>query len=92
MRDPRDAQLQHRQYHLRPAPVMSRRSPATSTGPPSRTPPASARSNAARLAVGGEAEPVAVTLGVGVSPTESRRDRLTQGQRDALRELGMRWA
>ncbi|MET9154380.1 Helicase associated domain protein [Streptomyces griseoflavus] len=44
------------------------------------------------IAVHGEAEPVAVKLGVWVSNTRSRRDRLAQEQLDALRELGMEWA
>jgi hypothetical protein len=42
--------------------------------------------------VDGEAEPVAVRLGVWVSNTKSRRDKLTQEQLDALRELGVEWA
>ncbi|MFE1578378.1 DEAD/DEAH box helicase [Streptomyces fradiae] len=37
-------------------------------------------------------EPVTVKLGVWVSNTKSRRDRLTQEQLDALAELGMGWA
>jgi hypothetical protein len=43
-------------------------------------------------AVDGEAEPVVVKLGVWVSNTKSRRDRLAQEQLDALRELGIDWA
>ncbi|MET9610919.1 Helicase associated domain protein [Streptomyces sp. NPDC006512] len=43
-------------------------------------------------AVDGEAEPVIVKLGVWVSNTKSRRDKLTQEQLDALRRLGMEWA
>ncbi|WP_436845623.1 hypothetical protein [Streptomyces shenzhenensis] len=39
-----------------------------------------------------EAEPVVVKLGVQVSNTKSRHDKLTQEQQDALRELGMEWA
>ncbi|WP_329449444.1 helicase associated domain-containing protein [Streptomyces sp. NBC_01724] len=31
-------------------------------------------------------------LGVWVSNTRARRDKLTQEQLDALRELGMQWA
>ncbi|MGW5506096.1 Helicase associated domain protein [Streptomyces rochei] len=37
-------------------------------------------------------EPVTVKLGVWVSNTKARRDRLTAEQRDALRELGVQWA
>ncbi|WP_121700719.1 DEAD/DEAH box helicase [Streptomyces sp. E5N298] len=44
------------------------------------------------LVVDGEAEPVPVRLGVWVSNTRARRDKLTAEQLDALRELGMQWA
>lgn len=44
------------------------------------------------IAVDGEAEPVIVKLGVWVSNTKSRREKLTQEQLDALRKLGMDWA
>jgi hypothetical protein len=44
------------------------------------------------IAVDGEAEPVIVKLGVWVSNTKSRRDKLTQEQLDALRTLGVEWA
>ncbi|MFF5315895.1 helicase associated domain-containing protein, partial [Streptomyces massasporeus] len=44
------------------------------------------------IAVDGEAEPVIVKLGVWVSNTKSRRDKLTQEQLDALRKLGVEWA
>ncbi|QHC13956.1 DEAD/DEAH box helicase family protein [Streptomyces sp. GF20] len=50
------------------------------------------RGHAEELAVDGETEPVVVKLGVWVSNTKSRRDRLTQEQRNALRELGVDWA
>ncbi|MFH9015552.1 helicase associated domain-containing protein, partial [Streptomyces sp. NPDC017943] len=50
------------------------------------------RGHSEEIAVDGEAEPVAVKLGVWVSNTKSRRDRLTAEQLDALRELGMQWA
>jgi hypothetical protein len=50
------------------------------------------RSHAEEITVDGEAEPVAVKLGVWVSNTKSRRDKLTQDQLDALRELGVDWA
>ncbi|MFS0696739.1 Helicase associated domain protein [Streptomyces nitrosporeus] len=42
--------------------------------------------------VDGEAEPVTVKLGVWISNTKSRRDRLDQEQRAALAALGMEWA
>ncbi|CAM5447888.1 Helicase-associated domain-containing protein OS=Streptomyces microflavus OX=1919 GN=Smic_78620 PE=4 SV=1 [Streptomyces microflavus] len=44
------------------------------------------------VAVDGEAEPAQVKLGVGISNTKARRDKLTPEQLDALRELGMDWA
>ncbi|MFM9709159.1 helicase associated domain-containing protein [Streptomyces galilaeus] len=44
------------------------------------------------ITVDGEAEPVTVKLGVWLSNTKSRRDKLTAEQRAALRELGMEWA
>lgn len=44
------------------------------------------------VAVDGETEPVLVKLGVWVSNTRARRDKLTQEQLDALRELGVEWA
>ncbi|MEW2491792.1 Helicase associated domain protein [Streptomyces sp. NPDC048411] len=50
------------------------------------------RSHGEEIAVDGETEPVAVKLGVWVSNTRSRRDKLTQDQLDALRELGIQWA
>ncbi|MFJ4153055.1 Helicase associated domain protein [Streptomyces galbus] len=40
----------------------------------------------------GEAEPVPVRLGVWISNTKSRRDRLDADQLAALRHLGMEWA
>jgi superfamily II DNA or RNA helicase len=42
--------------------------------------------------VDGEAEPVPVKLGVWVSNTRARREKLTTEQLEALRELGMKWA
>ncbi|MFJ5712885.1 Helicase associated domain protein [Streptomyces sp. NPDC093105] len=42
--------------------------------------------------VDGEAEPVPVKLGVWVSNTKTRRDKLTVEQRAALAALGMDWA
>jgi hypothetical protein len=50
------------------------------------------RGHAEEIAVNGETEPVVVKLGVWVSNTKSRRDKLSAEQLDALRELGMQWA
>ncbi|KUM67260.1 helicase [Streptomyces curacoi] len=50
------------------------------------------RGHSEEITVDGEAEPVTVKLGVWVSNTKSRRGRLAQDQRDALRKLGMEWA
>ncbi|MFE7236496.1 Helicase associated domain protein [Streptomyces sp. NPDC057596] len=50
------------------------------------------RSHSEEIVVGGETEPVAVKLGVWVSNTKQRRDKLTQEQQDALAELGIEWA
>ncbi|MFK0120831.1 Helicase associated domain protein [Streptomyces sp. NPDC090994] len=44
------------------------------------------------VAVDGEAGPVPVKLGVWLSNTKSRRDKLTTEQRTALAALGMEWA
>ncbi|MFD3610869.1 helicase associated domain-containing protein [Streptomyces atroolivaceus] len=44
------------------------------------------------IAVDGEAEPVIVKLGVWVSNTRARRDKLSAEQRSALAEVGMEWA
>lgn len=44
-----------------------------------------------QTAVEGEEEPVLVKLGVWVSNTKSRRDRLAPEQRTALQELGIDW-
>jgi hypothetical protein len=44
------------------------------------------------VAVDGQAEPVSVKLGVWVSNTKSRRNKLTTPQRAALTELGVEWA
>ncbi|MYW46046.1 DEAD/DEAH box helicase [Streptomyces sp. SID161] len=49
------------------------------------------RGHSEEIAVDGEAEPVTVKLGVWVSNTKARRDKLTQDQLDALRELGIDW-
>ncbi|MFJ2628831.1 helicase associated domain-containing protein, partial [Streptomyces sp. NPDC087532] len=50
------------------------------------------RGHAEEIAVDGEPEPVIVKLGVWVSNTKTRRDKLTPEQLDALGELGMAWA
>ncbi|MGW1902642.1 Helicase associated domain protein [Streptomyces hirsutus] len=50
------------------------------------------RGHAEEIAVDGETGPVVVKLGVWVSNTKSRRDKLTQEQREALRKLGVEWA
>ncbi|MFE5098214.1 helicase associated domain-containing protein, partial [Streptomyces sp. NPDC056638] len=44
------------------------------------------------IAVDGEADPVPVKLGVWLSNTKSRRDKLTAAQLAALRKLGIGWA
>ncbi|MCT6781461.1 Helicase associated domain protein [Streptomyces sp. CS7] len=44
------------------------------------------------ITVDGETEPVAVKLGVWISNTRARRNKLDQEQLDALTNLGMRWA
>ncbi|MFC8295246.1 Helicase associated domain protein [Streptomyces sp. NPDC057242] len=49
------------------------------------------RGHSEEIAVEGGTEPVTVRLGVWVSNTKSRRDRLDQEQRDALRKLGVEW-
>lgn len=50
------------------------------------------RGHSEQLAVHGEAEPVTVKLGVWVSNTKTRREKLSAGQRAALRKLGITWA
>ncbi|MEV6782838.1 Helicase associated domain protein [Streptomyces sp. NPDC051098] len=50
------------------------------------------RGHSEEITVDGQKEPVAVKLGVWVSNTKTRRDKLTQEQLEALRELGMKWA
>ncbi|MFF3062392.1 helicase associated domain-containing protein, partial [Streptomyces sp. NPDC057909] len=49
------------------------------------------RGHSEETAVDGETEPMVVKLGVWVSNTKSRRDKLTAEQLDALRELGVEW-
>ncbi|QYX83629.1 Helicase associated domain protein (plasmid) [Streptomyces akebiae] len=50
------------------------------------------RGHSEEIAVAGEAEPVTVKLGVWVSNTRARREKLTEEQLDALRKLGIQWA
>jgi superfamily II DNA or RNA helicase len=50
------------------------------------------RAHAEEIAVDGAAEPVSVKLGVWISNTKTRRDKLTAEQRAALAELGVEWA
>ncbi|MER7029265.1 Helicase associated domain protein [Streptomyces ramulosus] len=50
------------------------------------------RGHSEDITVDGEAEPVVVKLGVWVSNTKARRDKLTVEQRAALAALGMEWA
>ncbi|MEU5397643.1 DEAD/DEAH box helicase [Streptomyces tibetensis] len=50
------------------------------------------RSHSEQITVESETAPVIVKLGVWVSNTKSRRDKLTPEQRTALRELGIEWA
>ncbi|MFF4323711.1 Helicase associated domain protein [Streptomyces sp. NPDC001568] len=50
------------------------------------------RGHAEPVAVDGEAEPVIVKLGVWVSNTRARRDKLDGAQLAALAELGVEWA
>ncbi|GAB3181663.1 hypothetical protein GCM10027162_36780 [Streptomyces incanus] len=49
------------------------------------------RGHSEQIAVDGETEPMVVKLGVWVSNTKTRRDKLTPDQRAALTELGIRW-
>ncbi|MDT0615960.1 DEAD/DEAH box helicase [Streptomyces lancefieldiae] len=50
------------------------------------------RGHSEQITVDGETEPVTVKLGVWISNTKSRRDRLDADQQAALAELGMDWA
>jgi hypothetical protein len=50
------------------------------------------RAHGEEITVEGEAEPVIVKLGVWVSNTKSRRDKLTTDQLAALAKLGVDWA
>ncbi|MER5494962.1 Helicase associated domain protein [Streptomyces sp. NPDC002490] len=49
------------------------------------------RGHGEEITVDGETEPVTVKLGVWVSNTKTRRDKLTQEQLGALRGLGVEW-
>ncbi|MGW5172621.1 helicase associated domain-containing protein [Streptomyces nodosus] len=50
------------------------------------------RGHSEQITVDGEAAPVTVKLGVWISNTKSRRNRLDAEQLAALAELGMDWA
>ncbi|MGW7647164.1 Helicase associated domain protein [Streptomyces bobili] len=50
------------------------------------------RGHSEEITVDGQAERVTVKLGVWISNTNSRRDKLSAEQLDALRALGMEWA
>nr|WTB28164.1 Helicase associated domain protein [Streptomyces sp. NBC_00830]WTB35919.1 Helicase associated domain protein [Streptomyces sp. NBC_00830] len=50
------------------------------------------RGHSETITVDGETEPVIVKLGVWISNTKSRRDKLTAAQLTALAELGIHWA
>lgn len=50
------------------------------------------RAHGEELAVEGQAEPVVVKLGVWVSNTKTRRNKLTHEQHAALTKLGIDWA
>ena len=50
------------------------------------------RGHSEQITVNGEAEPVTVKLGVWVSNTKSRRDRLDADQLASLAKLGIQWA
>ncbi|WP_031066333.1 DEAD/DEAH box helicase [Streptomyces sp. NRRL F-5527] len=50
------------------------------------------RGHSEQITVDGEVEPTVVKLGVWISNTKTRRDKLTAEQLDALRELGVDWA
>ncbi|KOY50169.1 hypothetical protein ADK59_38460 [Streptomyces sp. XY332] len=50
------------------------------------------RTHGEEVTVEGQGEPVVVKLGVWVSNTKSRRDKLTQEQLAALAQLSIHWA
>lgn len=50
------------------------------------------RGHSEEITVKGQTEPMIVKLGVWISNTRARRDKLSAEQQTALRELGMEWA
>ncbi|WP_323379038.1 DEAD/DEAH box helicase [Streptomyces smaragdinus] len=50
------------------------------------------RGHSEQIVIDGHTEPTMIKLGVWVSNTRTRRDRLTQDQLTALRDLGVEWA
>lgn len=50
------------------------------------------RGHGEQITVDGQTEPVTVKLGIWISNTKSRRDKLTPEQLGALQELGVEWA
>ncbi|MFJ6252754.1 MULTISPECIES: Helicase associated domain protein [unclassified Streptomyces] len=50
------------------------------------------RAHSEQITIDGKTEPVTVKLGVWISNTKSRRDKLDQEQRDSLRDLDINWA
>ncbi|MER6153455.1 DEAD/DEAH box helicase [Streptomyces hirsutus] len=50
------------------------------------------RGHSEEIALDGQTEPVTVKLGVWISNTRARRDKLTPEQRAALTDLGVEWA
>lgn len=50
------------------------------------------RGHTEQITVDGQEKPVPVKLGVRITNTRTRRDKLTHEQLGALRKLGMRWA
>jgi hypothetical protein len=50
------------------------------------------RGHGEEITIDGETEPVTIRLGVWITNTKSRRDRLDADQLAALAELGMDWA
>ncbi|MBL3670751.1 helicase associated domain-containing protein [Streptomyces sp. M2CJ-2] len=50
------------------------------------------RGHSEQITVDDETEPMTVKLGVWISNTKTRRDKLTQEQLNALQELGIQWA
>ncbi|GAB1333400.1 hypothetical protein ACE1SV_77390 [Streptomyces sennicomposti] len=50
------------------------------------------RGHSEQITINGDTEPVLVKLGVWISNTKSRRDKLSAEQLSSLRELGINWA